>query len=175
MEHLTITYIAANAAAMVNDVLYLAAKHQCHIEESRMTMTGSDVAGVMRFTGQWHNIATLEEALTALQREQTLPLQFKRTQPLTLTGDFLPYMAQVIALDTPGLIYEISAFFTTQHIHIIDLQTDPFKTMHSETMMLTAGLRLNIPAQINISELRERFMVLCEELNIDGILEPEKR
>lgn len=175
MEHITLTFVAAEYTTAIREVIYLASKHQCHIEESRMSTVGNVFAGIMHLAGHWNNISKLEESLVALQADNLLQLYFKRSEPLIVSGNFLPYLAQVVALDTPGLVYEVSRFFSEQKIFIIDLQTEPFSTSHSDTMMLTISLRINIPAEINISDLRERYMILCDELNIDGILEPEKR
>lgn len=175
MEHITLTFTADDYKKAINEVIYLASKHQCHIEESRMTTLGQNFAGLVHLTGHWNNIAKLEENLAEISNTNELTILYKRNKPMELTGNFLPYIAQIVALDTPGLVYDLARFFMDQHIHIIDLQTDPFKTSHSHTRMLTLSMRINIPAEISISELRERYMELCDELNIDGILEPEKR
>lgn len=175
MEHITLTFLADDYKTAINEVIYLASKHQCHIEESRMSTLGNIFAGIMHFAGHWNNIAKLEESLLAFQANKELQLYFKRCEPLNVTGNFLPYLAQVVALDTPGLVYDVSRFFSEQQIYVIDLHSEPFTTGHSDTMMLTISLRINIPAEINISDLRERYMILCDELNVDGIMEPEKR
>ncbi len=175
MEYLTLTFVASDPSSAIQNLIYLAAKHQCHIEESRMATLGNDFAGVLRIAGNWNNIAKMETALKDTSNDTSLQVQFKRSQPLKLAGNFLPYLSQVVALDTPGLVYEISHFFSNQNIYILDLQTEPFQTSNSDTMMLTLSLRINIPAESNISDLRERFMILCDELNVDGIIEPEKR
>lgn len=177
MEHLTLTFTADDYKKAINEVIYLASKHQCHIEESRMTTLGQNFAGLVHISGHWNNIAKLEENLAEMTSSNSngLSLTYKRNTPLELTGNYLPYIAQVVALDTSGIVYDVARFFMDQQIYIIDLQTDSFKTTHSDTRMLTISMRINIPAEINISELRERYMILCDELNIDGILEPEKR
>lgn len=175
MEHITIAFIARNQNTAIEQLVHLTAKTQCYIEESRFTILGSEFAGILQVAGNWNAIAKFETALTNIKNDQTLTIDHKRTKIIRLEGDFLPYMAQVVALDTPDLVYEITSFFNAQDIHIIDLQTDPFKTAHTDTTMLTLSLRLNVPAQLSISDLRERFMILCDDLNVDGIVEPEKR
>lgn len=175
MEYLNIAFISADQYSVINDLIQLTAKHHCHVEESRITVLGSDFAGILRVGGNWNAIAKIEAALTKLKNKATFLLEVKRCDPWKLTGDHLPYLAQVVGLNTPGLIPAIARFYSDQQIQLIDLQTDPFKTSHSETTMITLSMRINIPAEINIADLRERFMILCDELNIDGIIEPEKR
>jgi glycine cleavage system transcriptional repressor len=175
MEHLNLTFTAPNQQFVIRQLIYLVAKHQCHIEESRMVFLGHDFAGLLRIAGNWSAIAKLEAALTNLPGEEGCQIQLKRSDAVKFEGKFLPYLAQVVALDTPSLVYEITHFFSNQNVQIIDLQTDPFKTTHSETMMITLSMRINIPTNVNIADLREQFMILCDEINVDGILEPEKR
>ncbi len=175
MEYITIAFIARNQNTAIEQLINLTAKTQCYIEESRFAVLGSDFAGIFRVAGNWNAIAKLETAINNIDQQTDIVIELRRTTQNRLEGDFLPYLAQVVALDTPDLVHEITSFFSEQNIRIIDLQTDPFKTTHSETTMLTLSMRLNIPAQISIAELRERFMILCDELNIDGIMEPEKR
>ena len=99
----------------------------------------------------------------------------RRTNLPELPENLLPYLIQVIALDNPGLIYDISSFFLKQNILINDIQTNPYVSHHSDTQMVSLLMSVSIPADINLSDVRERFMLLCDELNVDGILEPEKR
>ena len=175
MEHLNVTFSAPNQQLVIKQLVYLVAKNQCHIEESRFAFLGDDFAGILRIAGNWNAIAKLEAALNSIPAEHAIRIEAKRSEPAIIEGKFLPYVAQVIALDTPSLVYEITHFFVDQSIQIIDLQTDPFRTSHADTMMLTLSMRINVPIHINIADLREQFMVLCDELNVDGILEPEKR
>lgn len=159
----------------IDQLIGLIAKTQCYIEESRLSALGADFAGILRVAGNWSAIAKLETAILNIGEDAQIVIELKRTQLTKLEGDFLPYLVQVVALDTPDLVYEIITFYSVQNIQIIDLQTDPFKTHHAETTMLTISLRLNIPAHLSIADLRERFMILCDELNVDGVMEPEKR
>ncbi len=175
MEHLNITFSAPNQQSVIKQLIYLVAKNQCHIEESRLALLGEQFSGLLRIAGNWNSIAKLEAALGNIPPEDAIQLEVRRSEPVQFEGKFLPYLAQVIALDTPSLVYEITHFFVDQNIQIIDLQTDPFRTSHSETMMITLSMRINVPVSINIADLREQFMILCDELNVDGILEPEKR
>src|SRR5690606_34003637 len=100
---------------------------------------------------------------------------YKRTNSSYEGGQRLPYLVQVIGLDSPGLIYEVMHFFVTQDIVVNDLQSNPFTANYTKTTMMTIIISINIPAELSITDLRERFMILCDDLNVDGILEPEKR
>lgn len=175
MEYITIAFIARDQNTAIEQLIALTAKTQCYIEESRFATLGADFTGILRVAGNWNAIAKLEEAIVNISQHTDIVIELKRTKVNKLEGEFLPYLVQVIALDTPDLVHEIITFYSEQNIQIIDFQTDPFKNTHADTTMLTVSMRLNIPARISIADLRERFMILCDELNVDGIMEPEKR
>lgn len=175
MEHISITFIARDQSTAIEQLMQLTAKAQCYVEESRCTMLGNQFAGILRISGNWNAINKFESYIIHMEPHDDIHITIKRTKPFKLEGEFLPYMAQIVALDTPDLLFQVVSFFDSLEVCILDLQTDPFKTSHTDTTMLTLSIRMNIPAQTNIADLRERFMVLCDELNIDGIIEPEKR
>ncbi len=174
MENLIVLFLAPNAKVVVDDLIYLAAKSACHIEESRLVMLGNEMSGIMRITGSWNAIAKMEDVLHTLKTKSNWWLEVKRSPLLKLDSDHLPYVVQTVSMNKPAIMNELTHFFTGQEIQITDLQTDTFKTSYTDTKMLALVMRVQVPATINISDLRERFMVLCDELNVDGILEPEK-
>lgn len=174
MENLCLLFLAPNAKSLINHFIYLAAKNECYVEESRVMALGSELGGMMRIGGSWNAVAKMEDALQTLKNDPSLWLEYKRSAPLKLADEYLPYLVQIVGINRPTVINEVTHFFIEQLIQLTDLQTDSFKTSYAQTKMLTFIMRIQIPATINIADLRERFMLLCEELNIDGILEPEK-
>jgi len=174
MEILVVSVIAADQNILIKSIIQLTAKHECIIKDSRMTLLGSNYAAIIAISGNWSAIAKLETALNSIQSED-LTLIVKRSKALDLSNDYLPYIAHVVALDSPGIIADICQFFNSQDILIADFQSNPFTAVYSDTSMSTFVMSISIPAALNLSDLRERFMILCDELNVDGILEPEKR
>jgi len=100
MEYLTIAFIARDQNTALTNLIHLTAKTQCYIEESRLSTLGADFAGIMRVAGNWNAIAKLEAAIATLKETPGLILETKRTTILKQEGDFLPYLTQVVALDT---------------------------------------------------------------------------
>ena len=83
-------------------------------------------------------------------------------------------MVEVIAMDHPGIVYQLANFFSTRSINIQDLHTDSYRAAHSGTQMFSANITVNIPAQVHVARLREEFLDFCEALNLDAVLEPVK-
>ncbi len=175
MEHIAITTLGADQETIVQELFGVLATPQCNVRESRMVMLGNERAVSMLVSGNWGSIAKIEAHLMGLQKRVNGILYVKRTSLLQLQDNLLPYLVQVVSLDMPGVIYEICNFFSFQSININDLQSNPFQAPYSGTGMIMVTMSISIPVDVNLADLRERFMMLCDELNIDGIMEPEKR
>ncbi|MDA1106833.1 MAG: glycine cleavage system protein R [Proteobacteria bacterium] len=147
----------------------------CTIADSRMTVLGSEFAAVLMITGNWSAIAKVEGGLSALQERLGLTISARRTEVRSTETPLLPYIAEIVTVDRPGIIYRMADFFTARSINIEDLYTSGYTSAHSATPMFALNLTVNIPASVHIAALRDEFMNLCEEMNLDGVLEPLKR
>ena len=173
MQNILILLLCPDITTWENRLLSHITKYQCQIEESRTMFCGTELASFMRVSGNWDALAKLEDTLANLKADQ-LCIEFKRVQALKFSEEHLPYVVQMLGANKSTLIQDITIFFNSQAIQIIDLQTDGFKSVYSDTKLLNLFMRIHIPTTLNIADVRERFMLLCEDLNVDGILEPEK-
>jgi glycine cleavage system regulatory protein len=78
-------------------------------------------------------------------------------------------------MNRPGIIHEISNFIIQQSVHIEDLQTNTYVATLSGSSLFVLNMRVGIPIDRSIAEFREQFLLLLDDLNLDGILEPERR
>ncbi len=175
MEYLSLTASGPHQNNIICDLTKAITDVECKIEDSRMTMMGSDIGITMLISGTWNEIAKLETHTQQLEATLNIKIQVNRTKLATFEAKLLPYLVQVIALNAPGIIHQFSQFCSAQNAVIYDLQSNTFKALQTDTNMLSLMISLGVPSDINLSDLRERFLTLCDELNVDGILEPEKR
>lgn len=175
MEYLKLAALGTKSSTLLDSVCSLVEKNKCNIESVRMTLLGNDPALIMLIAGSWDRIARVETGIKNLAKKGDYTYLLDRTKPEKPKSDLLPYTAQIIALDQPGMLDELCQFFSKQEIMITDLHASTYPTTQSKSPMGFTNISLSIPADINISNLREQFMMLCEAMNIDGILEPERR
>lgn len=175
MEFIKLTAMGSRNSQLLNHICALAEKNKCNIETARMTLLGNDPAVVMLIRGTWHGIARLETGIKNLCKQKEFTYLIDRVKPEKPKSDLLPYTSQIIALDQHGILDEICEFFSKQEVLITDLHATTYPTSQSKNPMAFININVAIPADINISNLREQFMMLCEAMNIDGILEPERR
>jgi glycine cleavage system transcriptional repressor len=86
----------------------------------------------------------------------------------------LPYVVDVVALDNPGIVHHLANFFSQRNINIEELTTTSYAAPHTGTPMFAVNLEVGVPADIQISELRDDFMNFCDTMNLDAVLEPAK-
>ena len=171
-NYLVVSALGADKPGIANALTTIASEHNCNVVDSRMALLGSEFAVIMMLSGSWSSIAKFENALKVLEQNLELITMVKRTELPLNKSNLMPYGIQVVALDTPGIIKEISNFFSHQDINIENLQTDAYKAPHTAAPMLVLNMTVNIPINMHIADLRERFTLFCDDLNLDASMEP---
>lgn len=174
MEYLVFTALGPNKPEIISQISLLAAKNDCNIEQSRITAMGSEIAAMILISGNWNTIAKMEAGLASLEKELNLAISIKRTKPQAMAEEMLPYEVQVVALDHPGITYEVTSFFARQNIIIYDLQTSTYTSRSTGSSMFSLDMRVGIPGDLSLADMREQFLLMCDDLNLDGSIEPEK-
>lgn len=152
----------------------LCSQHQCNILNCYMSTMSGQQCFIMMVGGNWSDIAKLETALPGLQSEHGI-LFISNRPPATTTSEegYLPYTAQLIGVDAPGTLGTALQFFITQQISVDAVRSDTMS--YNNTPITTITLAINVPANLSIADLRDQFLLLCDEINIDGNLEPDRR
>lgn len=145
-----------------------------NIEESRMAALGAEFAVLMLISGNWHTLTKLEKALDELKGKDELSITIKKTGERPAQADCIPYGVDVICLDQPGIVYHLSEFFAVRDIEIADVATRRYAAAHTGAPMFSVQMTVNIPGSVPIAQLRDEFLDLCEQHNLDSILEPVK-
>lgn len=154
----------------------LCAKHDCNIINSTMTTQQSEQLISATITANWSNIAKLESGISNLANDN-LVIVSKRAESETTTTEenYLPYHVHIYAIDATGLAQALVSFFRAMKIDIVSFKTNTQISESTHTPVCTIQVSVNIPATANIADLRDQFHIFCDELNLDGILEPERR
>ena len=145
-----------------------------NIEESRMTTLGAEFATLMLVSGNWHTLDKLERDLQKLGKDDDLTVTVRRTDARPTKNDRMPYAVDVVSLDTPGIVFSLASFFASRNIEIADVATRRYAAAHTGAPMFAVQMAVNIPSSVNLAQLRDEFLELCDRLNLDAILEPVK-
>jgi glycine cleavage system transcriptional repressor len=154
MQFIVISALGSDRTGLVYDLTRIVLDCNGNIVDSRMTALGSEFAMLLLVSGNWHTLAKLETELKKLGDAGGFTISVRRTEP--------------------GIVHNLAGFFSSRGIDIAELSTRSYSAAHTGAPMFSVQMVVHIPAKIHIAALREEFMDLCDQLNLDAILEPVK-
>lgn len=173
-EYLVISALGKDQPGIVNRLSKTILAAGGNIAESRMAVLGGEFALILLVEGLSTAIASLEQQLPALGETLGLIIIHKKTSRRSVQTSMLPYRAHVIAMDHPGIVHEVTEFFSGRGMNIEELNTETYPAPHTGTPMFSLDLTVSVPASLSIGELREDFEDFCDELNLDATFESDK-
>jgi len=171
---IVLSAVGTDRAGVVNDLTRVILDCGGNIEESRMTALGSEFAMILLVSGNWHALSKLESAIQKLTDKNDLTVSIKKTEKRTGTDDRIPYLVDVVSIDQPGIVFNLSNFFASRSIEISEVATRRYAAAHTGAPMFSLQMTVTLPARLHISQVRDEFLELCDQLNLDAILEPVK-
>ena len=173
-NQLVLSALGEDKPGLVNELTRCVLNSGCSVLDSRMAVLGGNFALLLQVGGNWNNIAKLENQIATLESDLGLTITSRRTALATADADMLPYGVDVVALDQPGIVHNLAKFLSQRNINIQEMVTSSYPAAHSGTPMFSVHMTVDIPASTQISTLREEFMELCDQLNLDAVIEPAK-
>lgn len=174
-QSLVISAIGTDQPGIVNAVSKNILAHDCNIADSRMAVLGGEFAIILHVTGSDNAITRLQQDLPGLENTLGLTLICKQTRDSTQDTGRIPYTVTAISIDHPGIVQGIAEFFASRNINIADLSTERYPAPHTGTAMFRLTLRVFIPAELRLQEIRDQFESFCDALNIDVSFNPATR
>jgi glycine cleavage system regulatory protein len=165
MIDLVLTLIGPDRPGIVDDVSEVVAANGGNWLESRMAHLAGKFAGVLCVEVADDQAPALEAALGRLGAsglhvivERSAPAE---TAPLRVTE------IELLGLDRPGLVHEISELLATHGINVEDLSTDRPAAAHSGAHMFHAHIRAAVPAGVDMTELHRGLERLAADLMVE--------
>jgi glycine cleavage system transcriptional repressor len=174
MQFIVVSALGSDRTGLVYDLTRVVLECTGNIVDSRMSALGSEFAMLLLVSGNWHTLAKLETELAKLAETSGITVSLRRTEQRAARKDVLTYSVDVVCLDQPGIVHNLAGFFSARGIDIAELTTRSYAAAHTGAPMFSVQMIVHVPAKVHIAALREEFMDLCDQLNLDAILEPVK-
>jgi glycine cleavage system transcriptional repressor len=174
MQFIVISSLGSDRTGLVYDLTRVVLDCSGNILDSRMSAFGNEFAMLLLVSGNWHTLAKLENELKKLSDSSGITISVRRTEQRPPRKDVVTYSVDVVSLDQPGIVHSLAGFFSSRGIDIAELSTRSYAAAHTGAPMFSVQMTVHIPARVHIAALREEFMDLCDQLNLDAILEPVK-
>jgi glycine cleavage system transcriptional repressor len=176
MKYLALTILAEANTNVVAEFYQLVEHCECVVVESRCNWLGNELCLYALLSGAWNAIAKMESGITVLESMFDLKLAMRRTDQRKFMEEteLYPYSVYVTAPANPLVVNRIVGFFTAQTISLNEVVIDSYLAPYTQAKMLMMTLSINIPSSLSISDLRDRFMLFCDDYNFDAMMGPEK-
>ncbi len=170
-KQLVISAIGSDRPGIVNELSQLIVQNNGNIDDSRMTVLGGEFAIILLISATAGELDKIEQILNQQAASLKLNIISKRTTDDALPEKRMPYIVEVLAMDNPGIVYKLADFFSSQDINIQSMQTDRYPAPHTGTQMFAIEMVIAVPQTIIINDLREDFLDLCDDMNLDASIE----
>ncbi len=165
LANLVMTVIGADRPGLVQRVAATVADHGGNWLESRMAHLAGKFAGVLCIEVADDRAAELEAALAQLEGDG-LRIVVERSAPVEAPAERSMHI-DLLGLDRPGLVHEISALLAAHGVNVEELATDRTTAAHSGGQMFHADIRVLIPDSVDVSAIRDGLERLAGDLMVE--------
>ena len=172
MADLVLTLIGPDRPGLVEAVAEPIAAHGGSWLECRMAHLAGQFAGILRVEVPDAKAAALADALRRLEARGLRVTVESAPGAVSLPRRTL--VVDLVGLDRPGIVHEISRVLAQRGVNIEELVTDRTQAPMSAELLFRSRARVNVPEGLDAAELRSRLERLAQDLMVQVTLaEPE--
>ena len=172
MADLVLTLIGPDRPGLVEAVAEPIAAHGGSWLECRMAHLAGQFAGILRVEVPDAKAAALADALRRLEARGLRVTVESAPGAVSLPRRTL--VVDLVGLDRPGIVHEISRVLAQRGVNIEELVTDRTPAPMSAELLFRSRARVNVPEGLDAAELRSRLEKLAQDLMVQVTLaEPE--
>jgi glycine cleavage system transcriptional repressor len=163
--------IGRDRPGIVADLAELIYECDCNLEDSRMTILGTEFAVLLLLSGQGPDAGRrLSAGCKRLEWEKRLTVFFRPLEGAVTPADETPgrvLECVVTGVDKAGIVARIARTLADQRANIEDLRTELRPEPESGTPIYTMRIRLRVPPDVDERALRRRLEQDAASLNVD--------
>jgi glycine cleavage system transcriptional repressor len=144
-----------------------------NVLDSRMVNLRGQFAMLMLFEADDAAAAALRESLPQLADSMALKLMLLEPVPAARSVQGIPYKLRTYSMDQPGIVHGVSEILLNHGVNIEDLTTRQESAPFMGAAIFLMEMRVTVPLNVPIREVRSRLQTLCDTLNCDVDFEPE--
>jgi len=168
--------IGRDRPGIVADLAELIYECNCNLEDSSMTILGSEFAVLLLLTGEGPDIGQrLSAACKRLEWEKRLTVFFRPLDaepiPYAASHHARRYALQAVGIDKAGIVAKLSRCLADHRVNIAQMQTQSRREPESGAPIYTVRITMDVPRDVDEAALRERLEAVARDLCIDVTLE----
>lgn len=162
--NLILTVLGPDHPGLVKSLSEVLNQQQGNWTESRMVHLGGQFAGLLQVALPSERVANLKAALDVLQ-DSGLKVLIAETTEVTQATNTLK--VEVLGLDRPGIIRDITAQLASLRVNIEELFSEQRSAPMSGGMLFFAALTLSLPAGVEAEQVQTKLEELSDQLMVD--------
>jgi glycine cleavage system transcriptional repressor len=168
--------IGRDRPGIVADLAELIYECDCNLEDSSMTILGSEFAVLLLLTGDAQDVeARLSAACKRLEWEKRLTVFFRPLEgaPLTfgVSHHARPFELQAVGVDKAGIVARVARCLAEHTINITQMSTASRPEPGTGTPIYHMQIRMDVPQGVDERALRHALDAVAAALNIDLTLQ----
>jgi glycine cleavage system regulatory protein len=172
--NLVLTLIGPDRPGLVEAVAETVAAQGGNWLESRMAHLAGKFAGILRVEIPSDRVEALSRALATLE-ERGLRILAEPSAVRAAEGRYNLMDLELLGLDRPGLVREISRLLAQLSINVEELTTDRSSAPMSGELLFRARARVQVPAGLDVGTLRSSLERLASDLMVEiRLAEPDR-
>lgn len=172
-QYMVLTAVGGDRPGLVERISTLIHGAGANLEDSRMAILGGEFALILLFAGDAAAVSRVGAGAQDVASSLGLEISLKATAPRTATTDYLPYRLRVSGVDRPGIVAHVSALLARRGVNVAALDSRLGYAPLSGTPLFYLRARLQVPSALTLASLRGDLAKLCEEENLDFVLDGE--
>lgn len=178
MRQLVITAVGADRPGLVDRLTGYLLDHRANLADARMVNMRGQFAVIMLAEVPDESLAAVRDGVVAAGRAIGLTVsvataaESSDTTPTSQIRPGVPFRLRTYAMDQPGIVHRVTHLLHRHGANIEELTTHLEAGSYTGTPLFTMDLRMTVPTQVAVKQLRAELQELCDALNCDVDLEP---
>lgn len=169
--------IGRDRPGIVADLAELIYECDCNLEDSSMTILGSEFAVLLLLTGEGADVETrLSSACKRLEWEKRLTVFFRplEGEPISYRSQehATPFELQVVGVDKAGIVANVARCLADHRINIAQMATQSRPEPETGTPIFTMRITMDVPSAVDLKVLRQRLEAIANQLHVELTLRP---
>jgi glycine cleavage system regulatory protein len=166
MTSLVLTLIGPDRPGLVEAVAAVIAGQGGNWLESRMAHLAGKFAGILRAEVPEEKVRAVVEALGKLEGRGLKIVTEVAASAHPPAAD-RPMELELVGLDRPGIVREISQLLAQHQVNVEELSTDRSSAPMSGEMLFRARARVHVPSSADLATLRSGLERLANDLVVE--------
>ncbi len=168
MAEIVITAVGPDRPGLVDEISSYLLAAGGNIADSRMANLRGQFAVVLLVEAPELASSAIRQGVVEAGKKIGLTVAVApQGAPPVPVGPGLPYRIKVHAMDQPGIVHRITHILHHRGVNIEELQTRLEAGSYTGTPLFNMEMRLSVPANVPVDQLRHELEELCDSLNCD--------